>query len=358
MEIDELKQSGSIIFECIAGSKAYGLDTSSSDTDIRGVFILPQEMFYSLNYTEQVNNETNDIVYYELNKFIWLLLKNNPNIIELLNIPEKFIIFKHPIFDKIRLDIFLSKLCENTFAKYAYTQIKKARGLNKKIVNPMDKERRTILDFCYIYEGKEAVPFLKFIESKGWKQENCGLSAIPHLIDCFNLFHSESLGYQGVIRNESANDVSLSSIPKGDTPAGLFYFNKNDYTAYCKKYKDYRDWEQKRNQERYKSTIAHNKNYDSKNLMHTFRLLNMAKEIALEGKVNVYRPDREFLLNIKAGKYEYDELVQKAEELKYELNLLFQKSDLQNEPNESKVNELIINIRKEFYKNNYGNKNT
>ena len=51
MDISTLKQSGSIIFECISGSKAYGLDTPASDTDIRGVYILPQDQFYSLNYT-------------------------------------------------------------------------------------------------------------------------------------------------------------------------------------------------------------------------------------------------------------------------------------------------------------------
>ena len=66
MDISTLKQSGSIIFECISGSKAYGLDTPASDTDIRGVYILPQDQFYSLNYIEQISNETNDIVYYEL----------------------------------------------------------------------------------------------------------------------------------------------------------------------------------------------------------------------------------------------------------------------------------------------------
>ena len=45
--IEELKKSGSIIFECISGSKAYGLATPISDTDIRGVFILPKEQFYA-----------------------------------------------------------------------------------------------------------------------------------------------------------------------------------------------------------------------------------------------------------------------------------------------------------------------
>ncbi len=45
MTLSELKKSGHIIFECIAGSRAYGLDTATSDTDIRGVFVLLKSIF-------------------------------------------------------------------------------------------------------------------------------------------------------------------------------------------------------------------------------------------------------------------------------------------------------------------------
>lgn len=62
LTIDWIKNNGLLIFEVIAGSKAYGLDTTTSDTDIKGVFVLPKNLFYGLEYTKQVNNETNDIV--------------------------------------------------------------------------------------------------------------------------------------------------------------------------------------------------------------------------------------------------------------------------------------------------------
>lgn len=84
-------------------------------------------------------------------------------------------------------------------------------------------------------------------------------------------------------------------------------------------------------------------------MMHVFRLLLMAKEIATERKVNVWRKDRDFLLDIKQGKYEYDDLVQKAESLKNELPQLFQKSDLQIEPNIDSINNLLIEMRNRFY---------
>jgi hypothetical protein len=175
------------------------------------------------------------------------------------------------------------------------------------------------------------------------------LAAIPHLRDSFNLFYSETEMYSGIVRKESSNDVALSSIPKGELPVGLLYFNRDAYSAYCKKYKEYWEWVSKRNEERYKTTLSHGKNYDSKNMMHVFRLLLMAKEIAVEKKVNVFRSDREFLLDIKQGKFEYDELVEKAEELKNGLAQLYQQSDLPDEPDIDQINRLLIEIREQVY---------
>jgi len=352
LTIEQIKDNGWLIFEAITGSKAYGLDTAKSDTDIRGVFVLPKELFYSLEYLPQVSNESNDIVYYELKRFMELLSKNNPNIIELLNVPDNCILYNHELMDKIKPELFLSKLCEHTFANYAYTQIKKAYGLEKKILNPVDEERKSVLDFCYVHVGKEAISLKQFLLENGFEQEKMGLTAIAHLRECYNLFYSKEHQYSGVIKKEEANDVCLSSIPKGEIPVGLLYFNKDGYSLYCKKYKEYWEWVEKRNDERYNTTMSHGKNYDSKNMMHVFRLLLMAKEIATEGKVNVWRKDREFLLDIKQGKYEYEDLLNKAELLKNELHDLYKKADLLDEPDIKKVNELLIEMREDYYKRN------
>ncbi len=347
--IEELKASGSIIFECISGSRAYGLATATSDTDIRGVFILPKEQFYSLEYVGQINNETNDIVYYELRKFIELLSKNNPNILELLNVPEDCIIKKDPIFDLIKMEYFLSKLCKNTFANYAYTQIKKARGLNKKIVNPVEKERKSVLDFCYVRTEKQSIVLREFLKIKKLETKYCGLVKIPHMKDCYNLFYGENKEYQGIAR-ENANEVCLSSVPREEQPIALLYFNVDGYSSYCKKYKEYWTWVKKRNEERYKNNVAHGKNYDTKNMMHTFRLLHMAEEIAKEGVVNVRRSDREYLLRIKNGDFEYDDLVNEAEKIKEELEDFYDQSNLMERPNLNVVNQLLVRVRGEFYK--------
>lgn len=349
MTIDWVKENGLLIFETITGSKAYGLDTPTSDTDIRGVYVVPKAMYYSLEYPEQVSNETNDIVYYELRRFMELLSKNNPNIMEMLGVPEHFVLHKHDVMNELKPELFLSKLCEKTFANYAFTQIKKAYGLEKKIVNPVEKERKSVMDFCFVYEGKETVPAKHFLKENAMDERHVGLSAIPHLRDCYSLFYAEGAGYSGVVRKETSNDVALSSIPKGEDPIAMLYFNRDGYSVYCKKYKEYWEWVEKRNEERYKTTMSHGKNYDSKNMMHVFRLLLMAKEIATEKRVNVFRNDREFLLNIKLGKFEYDDLVKMAEQLKDELPLLYSKSDLPDTTDVKVINELLLQIRNQMY---------
>ncbi len=349
LTINWVKQNGLLVFEAITGSKSYGLDTATSDTDIRGVFILPKDMYYSLEYTEQINNETNDIVYYELKRFMELLAKNNPNILEMLNVPNQFVLHKNAIMNNLNAEIFLSRLCEKAFANYAFTQIKKAYGLEKKIVNPVENERKSVVDFCYVYLGKDAIALKHFLESKAWDQNEFGLSAITHLKDCYNLFYSTEFQYSGVMRNEKVNEVALSNIPKGERPIGMLYFNKDGYSVYCKKYKEYWEWVNKRNEARYNTTMSHGKNYDSKNMMHVFRLLLMAKEIATERKINVYRNDREFLLSIKNGEYEYDELLKRAEDLKKELPHLYQTSSLPKLPDVNKINRLLIEMRDAHY---------
>ncbi|WP_298899561.1 nucleotidyltransferase domain-containing protein [uncultured Psychroserpens sp.] len=348
MTLEELKKSGAIIFESISGSKAYGLDTATSDTDIKGVFILPKEQFYSLNYIGQINNDTNDVAYYELNKFIELLSKNNPNIMELLNVPKECVLYKHPIFDTIKKDDFLSKLCKNTFANYAFTQIKKARGLNKKIVNPVEKERKSVEDFCYVRQENQSMLFKSFVEKNNFNLKGFGLVKLAHMKDCYNLFYNEDLNYNGIAR-KNANDVCLSSIPKPEQPIAVLYFNVDGYSTYCKKYKEYWDWVEKRNEERYKNNISHSKNYDAKNMMHTFRLLHMAKEIGLDGEINVRRNDRDLLLAIKNADFDYDELVHKAEKIKGELDEIYKNSNLIERPNMRLVNQLAYNIREKFY---------
>ena len=87
LTIEDLHTQNLLLLEAVSGSRAYGLAMPESDTDIKGVFYLPKSMFYGMEYIPQISNETNDIVYYELGRFIELLLQSNPNTLELLAPP-------------------------------------------------------------------------------------------------------------------------------------------------------------------------------------------------------------------------------------------------------------------------------
>lgn len=347
MNITELKQQRLIIFEAIAGSRAYGLETPKSDTDIRGVFIMPKNDYYGLNYYSQISDSSNNVVYYELKRFFELLLKNNPNTLELLAMPDDCIQIQHLLFSLIKPEIFLSKLCKNTFAEYALSQIKKARGLHKKIVNPISKERKTILDFCYVIQDQGSMSLMQWLQKNNLKQQKCGLIKLQHMRDMYLLFYGDD--FAGIMTKPTANEVKCSSVPKDMQPLAAMSFNKDGYKKYCKDYNEYWDWVSKRNNDRYASTISHGKNYDAKNVMHTFRLLEIAENIAKEGRIIVRPKNKDLYLNIRAGKFNYEDLVKKAQTRIECINNLFDTSDLPDIPDKEKIEKLLIQLRMEFY---------
>jgi hypothetical protein len=351
MTISDLRNSNLILLECVSGSHAQGLATSQSDTDIKGIFILPQRSLYTLDYVPQVSDKSNDVVFYELGRFMQLLAVNNPNMLELLNTPTELVHFRSPLFPDIDKQHILSKQCKDTFGKFALSQIKKAKGLKKKIVNPMPKERKTPLDFCYVTHENGSIALSLFLAQNGWQQDKCGLVNIAHMKDIYGLYYNEESRYSGIIKNTQSNDVVLSSIPKGEKQVTLLYFNRDGYSTYCKDYRAYWDWVEKRNEVRYENTLSHSKHYDAKNMMHTFRLLEMAIEIATEKQVNVYRSrDRDFLMRVKNGEFEYEELLHLAKEKQVELERAFAQSDLREMPNTEYIKQLTVEIRTNCYR--------
>lgn len=355
MTLEQLRRdSKHLIFKCISGSQAYGLALPHSDTDMKGVYVLPRSEYYGLVYTDQINNETNDEMYYELKKFMDLLLKNNPNILELLSTPEDCVLHKSPVMDRIKPEMFLSRLCNQTFGQYAFAQIKKARGLNKKILNPIDQKRKSILDFCYVVRGQQSVPAAVWLSQEQYKQEDCGLVRIDHMRDVYAVFHQSqaSKKFNGIYSDEKADDVSFSSVPEGLAPKAILQFNKDGYSVYCKEYRLYWEWVNERNEERYENTVSHGKNYDSKNMMHVFRLLNMAEEIALYKQVRVRRSEREWLLKVRSGDFQYEDLLKLAEDKIQSVNECFLKSDLPDSPDYAVGESTLVEMREVLYRGN------
>lgn len=254
--------------------------------------------------------------------------------------------------DKLNIDMFLSKLCKDTFAGYALTQIRKARGYKKKVVNPIRKERKTILDFCYIMDNYQSVPLKEWLNKNGYIQECCGLSSISHAKGMYALFYDteNKFGYHGIAVKATANEVSLSSIPKGQQARVYLFWNMEAYSLYCKEYKEYWDWVEKRNDARYQTNLSHGKNYDSKNMMHTIRLLQVAEEILKDGTLNVKRQNREQLLDIKNGNMDYDDLLIMADKLMENIELYNSTSPLPTVPDKDSTERVLVEMREKLYR--------
>jgi len=115
-----------VVYRCVVGSRAYGLDRAGSDTDRRGIYLPPASMHWSVyGVPEQLENVQTEECYWELEKFIKLALKANPNILEALYSP--LVEHAEPIALRLREErsIFLSRLVYQTFNGYAMSQFRK-----------------------------------------------------------------------------------------------------------------------------------------------------------------------------------------------------------------------------------------
>jgi len=117
-----------VIFRCIIGSRAYGLDDENSDTDYRGIFLPTADTHWSLyGVPEQIENEATQETYWELQKFISLALKANPNVLECLYSP--LIETATPLAQELLSlrSSFLSRLVYQTYNGYVLSQFKKVQ---------------------------------------------------------------------------------------------------------------------------------------------------------------------------------------------------------------------------------------
>ena len=191
-DFEEIKKRNLLIYNYLRGSHCHGISTPLSDEDYCGIYLAPVEQILGLglDYQDQISNETNDIVWYELQKFMNLLLKSNPTVLEALFVDDKYVEYEHPIMTEIKKhkEKFLTKKCFDSFFSYAKSQIKKARGLNKKI-NWDVPERKGILDFVYTYHKQGSSKIQNWLEYRNLKQKYCGLVNVPNMHDNYSVFY-------------------------------------------------------------------------------------------------------------------------------------------------------------------------
>lgn len=386
-------RNGVILFKSIRGSHLFGLETEDSDIDTFGLFCCPRNWLYGTgeDYKPYLSDEKQDNYFDELGKFVKELKKSNPEALCALFTPaEKIQQFDQrlkPLWD-VR-DSLLTKASFRGFRGYAKSQISKMEGLSKAMsIDPVEvKERKSPLHFCWVPRpGNDGAWTLeKWLRENGLKQEHAGICRLPNGIELYTLYYdwfadkdlkyetyqrlnggsmqkweferiqsgTTEIKYRGIIdQTNPSTQLRLSSIPKSEAqhPLVTFQYNTNAFSRHCADYKKYWDWVANRNQKRYESNLGHQ--WDSKNTMHAIRIMRMGIEVAQgkgllldRGKVG----DRDELLKIKRHEMKYEEVRELMLKTESELKSAFENSSLPDEPDQRKLEDLLIQIRSSVY---------
>lgn len=363
-----------IIYKCLVGSHAYGTNVEGSDFDYKMVYIQTPESVLEHGYQEQVNFSKDETAY-ELRRFVELCCTGNPTMLELLYSPEDCIIMQDPIFEELikNRDKFLSKSCRWSFGGYAFAQIEKAEGLNKKMNWEKTKiERKNPIDFCWIVLNSETqivnngnenntdannqsiflkqgvYPLDNWLEIKGLTQNDVVLAKLNHSKEGYQLY--ELANPQG-ISTDVSNDLRTAETPFDARPIATVLFNPDSYSRHCKEYKEYQEWLLKRNVQRYVDIEGHGQQIDGKNLLHCVRLLDVGTEIAEGKNIVVRRPNAAYLIEIRKGKHNLKTILENCREKLAKLDKAYEMSDLPDKVDRGFWLKLVTKMRKEFYQN-------
>ena len=354
--VSDLKEKGLILLEYISGSQMYGTNTPESDIDVKGIFIMPDEDFTDLYYNQVEYEECSsgkfiidkddklyskfagkecEMKFFELRKFLTLLEKNNPNSLEVFDIPKDCIVYKHPLFDSILLNQkkFLTKKSFGSFSGYAMDQTNKAHGKNKKQNWEKERfERKTILDFCHVPYKQGSQPIKDFIKainpSLSGTEKQFGLVKIPHMTHNYGVYFKLDATYKGMTNeDETSTTLRVSNVSREALPIVTMTFNESAWNMHCDDYRSYLEWQENRNDARWVDVKNHGQKIDGKNMLHMQRLISMATDIANNKGIISRRPEAEELIKIRKGEVSLEALMEKSKTALKELKALYDKNE-------------------------------
>jgi len=336
------------------GSHAYGMATEASDIDIRGIAVPPPEYFFgfanTFNQTEWKYGDDpcrTDVCIYSLHKFAKLCADANPNILELLWLDPEDVIYATAQYDLLRQirDLFLSKKARYTFSGYAVSQLKRIQRHRKWLLDPPKAPptradyglpEHTLLPKEHLAAATAAVQ--KKLDE--WELDLDGIDAakrqqIVSTLTEQHLSHDER--YRAAARMVGLDDNLVEVMGR-----------ERKYREAARHFQQYRDWQKNRNPARAALEAKHG--YDTKHAAHLVRLLRMGAEI-LDGKgVLVRRPDAEELLQIRAGAWSYDQLIEYAAKADDALHAAYVRSDLPHAPDINRLDRLIIRLTESTFR--------
>jgi len=339
------------IFLTVAGSRAYGTNTPTSDYDYRGVCIIPDKSLYfgtGMNKFSQMDKGfEDDKVIYDIRKFMALAMENNPNIMELMFTDERHHIINTDWFKRIieHRDKFLSKNVKYRFSGYAFAQLKRIKRHRGYLINP-PKKKPERSDF--------GLPDRKLISS-----DNMGAfqwliaNLLRGTVDYLNISEElraelKDVNYIGAVQRGIPNECwgEIKELTGASDAWIETMMHEKAYVNAMNEWNAYQTWQNNRNKDR--AEIEKKFGYDCKHAMHLVRLMRMGMEILETGQVHVFRPDREELKAIRDGAWTYDQTVEYADECEVKLEELYENTKLPKQPNRSFIDSLCVDIIDEY----------
>lgn len=333
-----------IIFKCITGSHLYGTNTKLSDIDERGVFIPPKEYFLGFSKRiEQVEDKENDIVYWDIRKFIQLAADCNPTMIEVLWVPQEKWFTASPEWELIvaNREFFLSKKARWSFAGYAVSQANRIKRHRSWLLNPpkCKPERKTygLPEDKSLVTGDQIGAFNVLLSTylEDVKQFHPLQEQIDEMI--------ETKQFIGIVQSHKNMNLELTKhiLPVSDNFIEL-YSREKRYIQAKLEWDKYQNWKKNRNPER--AVLEEKYGYDTKHALHLYRLLTEGEELLTNHTITLPRPDVELLMDIRNGRYSYDQLMEMIGDVDLKFDKLYQESTLPKSPDINKLDNLCVNI--------------
>lgn len=299
-----------LIFEATTGSRLYGTNTPESDYDSRGICVPPMEVLLDPFIPFEVKDsgfEEEDRAIYALAKWMKLCADANPNIVELLFIPDEYVLYNTKIWEKIMENRihFLSTRVKYTFTGYAISQVKAVERHRRYFINPPD-HKPSRKEF-----GLTDSPLVTFGQMQA-------VLSLPH-----EFFTDE---IQDNVRREKA-----------------YRDAKQDWDNYW-------SWKENRNPKRRETEERFG--YDTKFMSHVFRLMDEGKELLLTGNITFPLLNAEWIKEIKQGLYPYDEVIDMAKNMEKDFEMWYEQSVLPHKPNRKKLTELYFEVIGELNETN------
>lgn len=327
------------------GSHAYGMNTATSDLDVKGVCIEPKEFHFGfLHHFEQHERQAakghpEDLVIYSLKKFARLATDCNPNIIEILHVDDSDVLKIDAFGEWLRAmrDSFLSRKARWTFAGYAHSQLKRIKTHRKWLLEP-PKAPPTRAEFGLSEVSKVSKSELGAFDSLMGGQGGQGGQG-SRCDECDPSFGC----FDGAVPCSKKPAALEMEIPK---ELMTLFTREKQYQASKTHYDQYQYWKKTRNPVR--AELESKFGLDTKHAAHLVRLMRMCKEILTLGKVIVKRPDAEELLSIRAGAWSYDQIVEYAENVEAECAALYETSPLRREPDRVNIDAAIVDMTERY----------